>query len=254
VNAELSGGSIGRMVKRALASFALALVACGSEALSPSDGGAGRGQAGSGGSGGRASGGRAGVGVGGMSAGAGDAGDAGEGGSTEAGAGGAGAGGTLRLTGTASADVEAMGGAGGASDGGASGSGPELPVIDRVECSFSGEMLDLIETGPGVRSGVVIGEVFRNLYSGSQRYEFSALIGGPATLTLLADDRVELRAVGDQTGAKPFWRALEVLEGTAVAADTYAGTWTCATLDLPEPGFPDVGHSAPGTWRLEPAP
>jgi hypothetical protein len=241
------------MAKRALASLALALAACGSEPLTPSDGGAGRGQAGRGGSAGRASGGRASGGLGGQSA---SAGEAGEGG-TEGGAGGAGPSGTLRLTGTASADVDAPGGAGGAggtSDGGASGSGTELPAIDRVECSFSGEMLDLAETEPGVFSGVVIGEVFRNLYSGAQRYEFSALIGGPATLTLVANDRVELRAVGDQTGAKPFWRALEVLEGNRVAEDTYEGAWTCASLELPEPGFPDVGHSAPGTWRLEPAP
>jgi hypothetical protein len=124
-------------------------------------------------------------------------------------------------------------------------------VIDRIECNFYGEVLDLVDDEAGGFSGVAIGEVFRNLYSGEQRFEFSALIGGPAMLRSLGEDRVELRAFGDQTGAKPFWLELEVLDARATNENAYEGSWTCASLDLAEPGFPDVGYEAPGTWDLE---
>jgi hypothetical protein len=255
------------------------VLACESEALE--SGGGGRG--GSGGKAGAAGAERAGAGAsgaagsagssagnGGSSAGSGGQSDAGAAGETGTNAGGAGAGGdsgtTLRLTGTASANLgTGEGGASGASTGdagtgsagegvgaGAGGAGSELPEIDRIECSFYGDFFDIVDEGGGVFSGVVIGEVFRNLYAGTRRYEFAALIGGPATLTLVSNDRVELRAVGDQIGAKPFWRELEVLAGEVTGPDTYEGAWTCASLELDEPGFPDVGYTAPGTWRLEP--
>jgi len=195
-----------------------ALVACGSS--SSDEGGENRGGAGAGGS-------QSGAGQGGSS------GDAGTGAS----------GAMLRFSGTASADIDSSG----------AGAG-ELPAIDRVECNFYGEILDRVDDDAGGFSGVAIGEVFRNLYAGDQRFEFSALIGGPATLTALPDDRVELRAFGDQTGAKPFWRALEVLEARETEPDRFEGTWTCASLDLAEPGFPDIGHEAEGAWELAPGP
>jgi hypothetical protein len=59
--------------------------------------------------------------------------------------------------------------------------------------------------------------------------------------------------MGDQTGAKPFWLELEVLEGTETGELTYEGDWTCASLELDEPGFPDTGYLARGTWQLAPA-
>jgi hypothetical protein len=122
-----------------------------------------------------------------------------------------------------------------------------------VECSFGVDLIEVVADDSGGWSGTATGEVFRNLYSGEQRFEFSALIGGPATFTATGSDAVELRAVGDQTGAKPFWRELEVLQGTRTAELSYAGSWICGSLELAEPGFPDVGHSAPGSWTLVPA-
>jgi hypothetical protein len=153
------------------------------------------------------------------------------------------------------ADFDSMGGAGGASDGGAGGE-PELPEIDRVECSFYGDVVDVVPDAEGGFSGVAIGEVFRNVYSGDGRWEFSAFIAGPATLTVNGDGSVEFRAVGEQPAdAKPFWQELEVLLGRSTGTDTHEGSWTCASLDLREPGFPDVaGYDADGTWELAPAP
>jgi hypothetical protein len=232
------GATLGVRVRPAVL-LLVGLVACGSSKSNDSGSGS---RAGSGGDAGTS----------------GAGGSAGEGGSGTSGDAGAGAasgapGSTLRFTGTAMADIESMGGAGGASDGGAGGE-PSFPEIDRVECSFSGEILDPIADDSGGWSGIAVGEVFRNIYSGDQRWEFSALIGGPATLTSLGDGRVELRAFGDQTGAKPFWTEIEVLEARATGADTYEGSWTCATLDIRDPGFPDVSGTAPGAWELAPAP
>jgi hypothetical protein len=212
------------------------LVACGTSKSNDSGSGA---RAGSGGDSGASGGGKGGAGT------SGDAGAAGE----AAGAPGA----TLRFTGTAMADIDSMGGAGGANEGGAGGE-PPFPEIDRVECRFSGDIVDQVSDDAGGWSGIAVGEVFRNIYSGDRRWEFSAFIAGPATLTSLGDGRVELRAVGDQTGAKPFWRELEVLEGRETGPNTVEGSWTCASLDLPDPGFPDVGGTATGTWELGPAP
>lgn len=153
----------------------------------------------------------------------------------------------LRLTGTAAADVEVT-----SSGEGGAGGAPALPPIDSVECHFYADVFDLVDDEAGGWSGIAAGEVFRVVYSGENRFEFSAIFGGPATLRAASADRVELRAVGDQTGAKPFWRALEVLEGDASGEYTYDGAWTCASLELNEPGFPDVGGEATGTWQLEP--
>lgn len=233
-------------MRRLLALLVLGLAACGSDPSPQTHGSMTTSGGGAGGSGGSST----------SSGAAGDntsggSGAAGEGGA--AGAAGAPMGGrppaTLHLTGTAAADVDVdvtipgEGGAAGAS---------ALPSIDRVECHFYADVLDLVEDDAGGWSGVAIGEVFRSVYVGEHRFEFSAFIGGPATLTAGAGDRVELRAVGDQTGAKPFWRALEVLDGETTAEYSYGGAWTCASLELNDPGFPDVGGVATGTWQLEP--
>ena len=151
------------------------------------------------------------------------------------------------------ADIESMGGAGGANEGGAGGE--PLPEIDRVECSFSGDVVDPAADDSGGWSGFAVGEVFRNIYSGDRRWEFSAFIAGDATLTSLGEGRVELRVVGDQPDdAKPFWRELEVLQGRETGPNTAEGSWTCASLDLPDPGFPDAGGIAAGTWEIGPTP
>src|SRR5688500_17718782 len=166
---------------------------CSSESLPPKPSGTGgsSGDAGSGGSGGRASGGRGGA--------SGRGGAAGEGGASgEGGGGGAGAMTLLRLTGSASADLDVADTSGGEGGGGGA---PSLPVVDRVECSFYADVLDIVEDGDGGFSAIAVGEVFRNIYSGDLRWEFAAFIAGPTTLTALPGGRVELRAVGDQTGA-----------------------------------------------------
>lgn len=183
---------------------------------------------------------------------AGAAGAAGAGGAAGA-AGGAGAPGSggfpgmLYLTGTAEADVNVVG----PGEGGAAGA-PALPTIDRVECHFYAEVFDWVEESPGAWSALAAGEVFRAVYSGERKFEFAAIFGGPTTFSVGSDGSVELRAVGDQTGAKPFWRELEVLEGETTAEHTYAGAWTCASLELDDPGFPDHGGVATGSWELEP--
>lgn len=229
---------------------ALAVAACSSQtqgSSSPASAGNGGAAGASGGKGGSA-GSAAGRSAGGRAGAAGESGAPGESGAAGESGGGGAPGGALRFSGTATADFE-PGGEGGA------GGESAFPPIDHVECSFYGELLDVMENDAGGLSGVAIGEVFRNIYSGDQRWEFSAFIAGPATLTLLADDRVEFRAVGEQpAGAKPFWRELEVLSGTAVGPSSYEGAWTCASLDQNEPGFPDVGHEAQGTWELGPSP
>ena len=153
---------------------------------------------------------------------------------------------TLRLTGSAKGNVEGVS----PGEGGAAGA-PALPAIERVECSFYADLLELEPDAAGGWSGLVAGEVFRVVYAGGRRFEFSAFVGGPATLTV-EDERVELRAVGDQTGAKPFWRELEVLEGEQTGEYRYAGGWACASLELNEPGFPDVGGVVTGSWELVP--
>ncbi|HEY3497494.1 MAG TPA: hypothetical protein VGK73_22510 [Polyangiaceae bacterium] len=255
----------------AFLAFTFVAVACSSEELVES--GAGAGSAGRGGAGGGGiPGGSSGGGAGGRAGSSGEtggssAGGAGEGGERAGGgeagsaeAGGAGAPSSLgyRLTGSASADVSGDGGAAGdgSAAAGASGSGDagaagssELPIIDRVECSIAADVLDVVEDESGGFSAVAVGEVFRNVYSGGRRWEFSAFIAGPATLRAGPGSSVELRAVGDQTGAKPFWRELEVLEGERNGPGAYSGVWTCSTLALADPGFPEprATHQEPGS-------
>lgn len=122
---------------------------------------------------------------------------------------------------------------------------------DRVECSFALDFIDLADDGAGGFSGVATGEVFRRTFDGAAlRFEFSALVGGPATLS--ADRRiVELRLVGDQPPeAVPFWLALEVIGGAETAPFEYEGEWVCATVLVGDPM--DSPIEAAGTWVAVP--
>jgi len=148
-------------------------------------------------------------------------------------------------------------------DGGAADAGATLPPLafageaaggddagQRAECRFFGDLVDVVAVEGGV-SGTAIGEVFRTVHAGDARYEFQALIAGPATI-LGVTDGVEARLTGDQPDdAKPFWLALEALPGARTDGG-YAGTWDCAPLDLNEPGFVDETLTIEGTWTAAP--
>ena len=137
---------------------------------------------------------------------------------------------TLRATGTAS---------------GTSGN-------DAVDCSFAIDLIDLVETADGW-SGVATGEVFRRPMPDGGMFEFSALVGGPATITRTGAT-IEARLVGDQPDdAAAFWLALEVLTATETGELTFEGTWTCSPILLGDPGFTDVDIDAAGTWTLGPS-
>jgi hypothetical protein len=119
---------------------------------------------------------------------------------------------------------------------------------DRVECIFTLDFIDLVDDGAGGMSGVAVGEVFRRTFDGdAPRFEFQALVGGPATLSPGDGDAVELRLVGDQPAeAVPFWLALEVMAGSEIAPFQYAGPWTCAPVLLDDPM--DSPVEADGPW------
>lgn len=258
------------MARRSSSSLILVLaLACSSEKLEHPSGSAGDGPGGAG-AGGEAAAGRGGE--SGASEGT-DAGSAGESmggqagsaaGPTGAGEGGAPPGPVIgyRLAGIAYGTFEsgeggasgASGGAGGevaeAGEGGAGSAA--LPHIDRAECNFYLDFVDVVEDQNGSFEAFAVGEVFRNVYSGDRRWEFSAFIGGPATFDVAEDGSTELRAFGDQTGSKPFWTELEVLSGVRNGNGTSGGAWSCASLELFEPGFPDTEGVATGTWLLVP--
>jgi hypothetical protein len=125
---------------------------------------------------------------------------------------------------------------------------------NRVECHFDG-MIEMLERAPnGEISGVFLGEIIRNATIGEMGGEFAPLVGGPATLTPIADGRVELRFVGDQPeDALEFWLELEVITGDDDGGFHYSGDWSCAPGLVGTPGFVDVDLTAPGSWTLEPA-
>jgi hypothetical protein len=124
---------------------------------------------------------------------------------------------------------------------------------DRVECLFTLDLIDLVDDGAGGMSGIALGEVFRRTFDGdAPRFEFQALVGGPATLSPGDGDAVELRLVGDQPAeAVPFWLALEVMAGSEIGAFMYAGPWTCAPVLVDDPM--DSAIEAVGTWSAVPA-
>jgi hypothetical protein len=117
-----------------------------------------------------------------------------------------------------------------------------------VTCSFQLDVIDLVETADGW-TGTASGEVFRRPESDTGQFEFSALVGGPATITR-AGTTVTAQLVGDQPDdAAPFWLALETLTASETGELAWSGTWTCAPV-LP-PGDPsEVDIEAAGTWVL----
>jgi hypothetical protein len=167
------------------------------------------------------------------------------------------------------AGMDAGGGAGGAGGSGApddAGGVSMLPTKllldgtaevesgdDRVECRFFGELVDLVRMPSGEISGFFLGELFRTTHTAGASFEFAPLVGGPATITPIAGDQIELRFVGDQPDdALDFWLELEVVIGDDQGDFNYEGEWTCAPGLLGDPGFMDIDLSAPGTWTLVP--
>jgi hypothetical protein len=133
----------------------------------------------------------------------------------------------------------------------ASGADPEADR--RAECSFGALIDQIVPDGDGGFSAFASGEVFRNIYPDTRRYEFSALIAGEATLARGAGDTFELRFVGDQPeDAIPFWLALEVLTATPEGTGGWQGSWRCAPMDIDFGGFFDDGPTVDGTWTLVP--
>lgn len=125
---------------------------------------------------------------------------------------------------------------------------------DRVECRFTGMMTDLERAPGGVINGLFIGEIFRTTFTGGGQFEFAPLVGGPASITPIEDDQVELRFVGDQPeDALEFWLELEVVIGDDDGSFGYGGAWRCAPGLLGDPGFMDIDLTADGTWTLMPA-
>jgi hypothetical protein len=257
------------------ATVVLSLAGCGSDPLTPrggDDGGAGGTDAGLAGEAGHEAGAGGERNSGAAGAGSGDAGTAGSDG--EGGEAGASPGPMIgyRLAGIAQGSfATGEGGASGESGGSSAGEGGsmggqsseigaggmagaplELPTIDRAECNFYLDFVDVVDDETGGFEAFAYGEVFRNVYSGEQRWEFSAFVAGLASFTVNDDGSAELRAFGDQTGAKPFWREIEVLHGTRNANGTSGGFWACASLELFEPGFPDTSGTATGAWLLVP--
>jgi hypothetical protein len=123
--------------------------------------------------------------------------------------------------------------------------------VDRVECTFLLDFINLTDDDAGGFSGVAAGEVFRRTFTeDSIRFEFSALVGGPADLAADGDD-VELHLVGDQPAeAVPFWLALEALAGAETEPFEYEGEWTCAPVLVDDPM--DSPIEAAGTWSAVP--
>ena len=123
---------------------------------------------------------------------------------------------------------------------------------DRVECIFTLDLIDLVDDKAGGMSGLALGEVFRRTFDGdTPRFEFQALVGGPATLSPGDGGAVELRLVGDQPpDAIPFWLAMEVMAGSEIAPFQYAGPWVCAPVFVDDPM--DSPIEADGTWSAVP--
>jgi hypothetical protein len=130
--------------------------------------------------------------------------------------------------------------------------GEERGGTDRVECTFALDFIDLVDDGARGFTGVAAGEVFRRTFDGDAiRFEFSALVGGPATLSAGGGGSVELRLVGDQpSDAVPFWLALEALDGSETEPFEYDGEWLCATVLVGDPM--DSPIEAPGSWTAAP--
>lgn len=126
---------------------------------------------------------------------------------------------------------------------------------DRVECSWWVDVTNLVDDGAGGWTGTAFGgEVYRRTFVGADpAFEFQAIVGGPVGLTR-AGDMITVHAFGDQPDdAKPFWRELEVITGTATGARTGGGPWTCAPILPDDPETADNELEAQGTWTVTPS-
>ena len=131
--------------------------------------------------------------------------------------------------------------------------GEDTAADRRAECHFGALVDQLVPDGDGGFSAFASGEVFRNVFPDTRRFEFSALVAGPTTLTAIGADTFALRFVGDQPDdALRFWLALEVIEGSPDGEGGWAGTWSCAPIDIDFGGFFDDGPTVEGTWTLVP--
>lgn len=133
------------------------------------------------------------------------------------------------------------------------GEGADPDADRRVECHFEVGLQDFVPDGAGGWSAFASGEVFRTMFPDTRRFEFSAFIGGAATLTAVNGGGFELRFVGVQPeDAKPFWLALEAVPG-AVTDDGWAGSFSCAPMDVDFGGYLDDGPTVVGAWSIVPA-
>src|SRR5687767_10083390 len=102
---------------------------------------------------------------------------------------------------------------------------------EMAACSFFADIGELTFAGDGSWTGTILGgEVFRTITpSASQnRYEFSALIGGPASAER-EGDLLRVHIAGEQPpDAVPFWRELATLTGTITGGFDAEGSWICA--------------------------
>ncbi len=130
---------------------------------------------------------------------------------------------------------------------------------DRVECVFTLDFIDLVDDKAGGMSGLALGEVFRRSFDGdAPRFEFQALVGGPATLSPGDAGAVELRLVGDQPAdAIPFWLAMEVMAGSEIGAVPVRGSVGLRPRlrrrsdGLADRGRRDMERRPPGRGRVE---
>jgi hypothetical protein len=122
---------------------------------------------------------------------------------------------------------------------------------EHVVCDFFFDLEATLDP-QGWHGTVVAGEVARRVYGGEAlRFEFTALVGGPASLRELAYG-VEVRLVGEQPDdAAPFWLGLEALFGGSTDRVTATGDWLCAPVLPDDPATDDSALEAAGSWTLE---
>jgi hypothetical protein len=85
-------------------------------------------------------------------------------------------------------------------------------------------------------------------------FEFSAVVGGDVEFQLFRSiGVVHLDIPVNTTARGRFWQQLAHFEGIVDASGNGSGNWTCAPLDINQPGYKDISMVVQGTWRFEPA-
>ena len=81
-------------------------------------------------------------------------------------------------------------------------------------------------------------------------------LGGWTVVRLVGHDSVEIGAPPPDDVVERFWRELAFIAGSRRGDDIHtlsgSGLWTCRPFDIPEGGWADTTHDAPGTWTLGP--